>query len=116
MQNAQATKDARGSREKPPADSLDRLFRPRSIAVIGASREPNTIGNTILWNLARHGFTGAVYPVNPKAPAVHSIKCYPSVLAIPDPVDLAVVAVPARHVLVVAKECLEKGVRGICVI
>jgi len=98
------------------AVSLDALFRPRSIAVIGASRTPKTIGNTILWNLVQHGFTGTVYPVNPKAEVVHSIKCFPDVRAIPDPVDLAIIAVPAAAVLEAVKACAEKGVKGLCVI
>ncbi len=96
--------------------SLDPLFAPRSIAVIGASRKAGTIGNTILWNLIQHGFTGKVWPVNPAAEVVHSIKCWPDVRQVPDEVDLAIVAVPAPLVLEVAKACAEKGVQGICVI
>jgi len=95
---------------------LDPLLRPRSIAVIGASRTPNTIGHQILDNLLRHGFTGAVYPVNPVARAVHGVRAYASVAAIPDPVDLAVVVVPKQHVLAVAEECGEAGVGGLVVI
>jgi acetyl coenzyme A synthetase (ADP forming)-like protein len=101
----------------PAADrSLDALFRPRSIAVIGASRDPRSIGGTILWNLVAHRFQGKVFPVNPRADVVHSMKCWPDVREIPDPVDLAVVAVPAARVLEVAGACAEKGVRGLCVI
>lgn len=95
---------------------LDPLFAPRSIAVIGASRKTGTIGNTILWNLIQHGFTGKVWPVNPQAEVVHSIKCWPDVRAVPDEVDLAVVSVPAPYVMDVAKACAEKGVKGLCVI
>src|SRR5262245_15200171 len=99
---------------KPPASTLDPLFRPRSVAVIGASRTPHTVGNTILWNLVQHGFSGAVYPVNPNATAIHSIRCFPDVQSIPDPVDLAVVAVPGARVMDVARACAKKGVRGLC--
>lgn len=95
---------------------LDAILRPRSIAVIGASRKPNTIGWQILDNLLRHGYAGAVYPVNPTAEAVHSIRAYPSVEAIPHPVDLAVVVVPKQHVLAAAEECGRMGVRGLIVI
>ncbi|HEX6911077.1 MAG TPA: acetate--CoA ligase family protein [Longimicrobium sp.] len=95
---------------------LDAIFRPRSIAVIGASRKPNTIGYQILENLVRHGFAGAVYPVNPTADAVHSIRAYPSVEAIPDEVDLAVIVVPKQHVCGAAEACGRKGVRGLVVI
>ncbi|MGW8268601.1 MAG: CoA-binding protein, partial [Longimicrobiales bacterium] len=76
------------------ASSLDPLFQPESIAVIGASRNPGTIGYQIVDNLVRHGFRGVVYPVNPKARAIHSILCYPSVSHIPGSVDMAVIVVP----------------------
>jgi acetyl coenzyme A synthetase (ADP forming)-like protein len=95
---------------------LDAILRPRSIAVIGASRKPNTIGYQILENLVRHGFAGAVYPVNPTADAVHSIRAYPSVEAIGDDVDLAVIVVPKQHVCDAAEACGRKGVRGLVVI
>jgi acetyltransferase len=95
---------------------LDAIFRPRSIAVIGASRKPNTIGYQILENLVRHGFAGAVYPVNPTANAVHSIRAYPSVEAIADEVDLAVIVVPKQHVCDAAEACGRKGVKGLVVI
>jgi len=95
---------------------LDSLLAPRSIAVIGASRAPNTIGWQILDNLLRHGYTGAVYPVNPSARAVHSIPAYPSVEEIPDEVEMAVVVVPKQHVCAVAEACGRKGVKGLVVI
>jgi len=95
---------------------LDSILRPRSIAIIGASRNPNTIGFQILDNLVRYGFTGPVYPVNPKAEVIHSIRAYPSVTAIGDPVDLAVVVVPRELVLAAAEECGRKGVKGLVVI
>lgn len=95
---------------------LDPLLRPRSIAVIGASRRTGTIGYQIIDNLLRHGFEGAVYPVNPSASAVHSIPAYPTVTAIPGEVDLAVVVVPKDLVLDVAEECGRKGIPGIVVI
>jgi acetyl coenzyme A synthetase (ADP forming)-like protein len=94
----------------------DAILRPRSIAVIGASRQPNTIGWQILDNLLRFGFNGPIYPVNPKAAVIHSIRSYPSVTAIPDPVDLAIVVVPKPLVCGVAEECGAKGVKGLVVI
>ena len=94
----------------------DAILRPRSIAVIGASRQPNTIGWQILDNLLRFGFNGPLYPVNPKAEVIHSIRAYPGVRAIPDPVDLAIVVVPKQLVLGVAEECGQKGVKGLVVI
>ncbi|HEY0016696.1 MAG TPA: acetate--CoA ligase family protein [Longimicrobium sp.] len=95
---------------------LDAILRPRSIAVIGASRKPNTIGYQILENLVRHGYAGAVYPVNPTATAVHSIRAYPSVEAVPDEVDMAVIVVPKQHVVDAAEACGRKGVKGLVVI
>jgi acetate---CoA ligase (ADP-forming) len=92
------------------------ILRPRSIAVIGASRHPNTIGYQILDNLVRYGFVGPIYPVNPKAPFIHSIRAYPSVTAIPDDVDLAIIVVPKELVLAAAEECGQKGVKGLVVI
>ncbi|MEZ5312452.1 MAG: CoA-binding protein [Thermoanaerobaculia bacterium] len=74
--------------------SFDALFRPSSVAVVGASRDRSSIGYSIVHNLVRGEFTGAIYPVNPKAKAIHSLRCYPSLAAIPDPIDLAVVTVP----------------------
>jgi len=94
----------------------DAILRPRSIAVIGASRTPNTIGWQILDNLLRFGFNGPLFPVNPKADTIHSIRAYPSVEAIPDPVDLAIVVVPKHLVQGVAEECGRKGVKGLVVI
>ncbi|MSR07813.1 MAG: hypothetical protein EXR93_12225 [Gemmatimonadetes bacterium] len=96
--------------------SLDPILRPSSIAVIGASRQANTIGWQILDNLLRHGFQGPVYPVNPKARAIHSIPAFNAIGDVPKPVDLAVIAVPKEHVLQVARECLDAGVRGLVVI
>nr|MBP6670782.1 CoA-binding protein [Gemmatimonadales bacterium] len=96
--------------------SLDPILAPRTIAVIGASRAPNTIGHQILANLVTYGYTGTVYPVNPTAPAVHAMKAWPSVTALPEVVDMAVVCVPKGAVPGVAEECGRQGVRGLVVI
>lgn len=95
---------------------LDAILRPRSIAIVGASRQPDTIGYQILDNLVKSGFNGPIYPVNPNAEAIHSIRAYPSVTAIPDPVDLAVIVVRKQFVVEVAEECGRKGVKGLVVI
>ena len=95
---------------------LDGIFQPRSIAVIGASRHKGKVGWTILHNLIRYEFQGTIYPVNPHARHIHSLRAYPTVAAIPDPVDLAIVVVPAEQVLEVMEECGKKGVRGAVVI
>ncbi len=98
------------------AASIQAFFHPRRVAVIGASRERGTIGAEIFHNILRDGLTGVVYPVNPKADSVGAVRAYPSILDVPDDVDLAVVAVPAKHVLEVADQCARKGVRGLVVI
>ncbi len=96
--------------------ALDVIFHPRSVAVVGASRDEGKIGHVILHNLLSGRFEGTVYPVNPTATAVHGVRAYPSLLAIPDPVDLAIVVVPGAAVEAVFQECVAKGVRGAVVI
>ena len=96
--------------------SLDAIFRPRSVAVIGASRKRQTIGREILANLVEFGFNGPVYPVNKSAEAIHSIRCFRSIEDIPGPVDLAIVTVAKDQVLAVVDACGKKGVRGLIVI
>jgi len=96
--------------------SLRSILSPRSVAVIGASRKPGTIGQLIFQCIMQNGFSGVVYPVNPNAEAVMSVKAYPSVLDVPGDIDLAVIVVPAQLVNKVADECGRKGVRSIIVI
>jgi acetyl coenzyme A synthetase (ADP forming)-like protein len=96
--------------------SMARLLTPGSVAVVGASRDPATVGHQVLRNLLAGGFAGPVYPVNPGAAHVASVKAYPSVLDVPDPVDLAVIAVPAPAVLGVVEECARKGVTDVVVL
>jgi acetyltransferase len=98
------------------AENLWAILRPRSVAVIGASRDPSKIGSRILRNILSSGFRGAVYPVNPNASEVLGLRCYASVLDVPGPVDLAVVAVPAKLVPQVVEECGRKGVGAVAVI
>lgn len=98
------------------AAALRSFFRPRGVAVVGASRERGTIGGELFHNLLASGFQGAVYPVNSRAGVVQSVVAYPSVLECPGPVDLAVIAVPAPAVSSVARACALKGVRALAVI
>ncbi len=99
-----------------PPSSLDPLLRPTSVAVIGASRRRGTIGAEVFLNLIKVGFPGAIYPVNPGATVVQSVRAYASVELIPDPVDLAVLVVPAEQVLDAVESCGRKGVRALVVI
>ena len=95
---------------------LDAIFTPHSVAVIGASEKPGSVGRTLLWNLISNPFGGTVYPVNPKRESVLGIKAYPSLESIPDAVDLAIIATPASTVSGVVKECTRKGVKGAIII
>lgn len=96
--------------------SIRNVLAPRSIAVIGASRQPGSIGQLVFQNIMEGGFSGVVYPVNPKADAIMAVKAYPSILDVPGEVDLAVIIVPTKFVARVADECGRKGVRAIIVI
>jgi acetyl coenzyme A synthetase (ADP forming)-like protein len=96
--------------------SLGSILSPHSVAVIGASRKPGTIGRLIFECIMENEFSGVVYPVNPNAEAVGAVKAYDSVLDVPGDVDLAVIVVPARLVASVADECGRKGVRSVIVI
>jgi acetate---CoA ligase (ADP-forming) len=104
-------------REQAAAVAAMRAFlAPRSVAVVGASRRRGTVGAELFHNLLAAGFNGPVYPVNPDAPVVQSVVAYPSIAAVPGPVDLAVVAVPAAAVVRAAQECAAAGVRALVVI
>jgi acyl-CoA synthetase (NDP forming) len=94
------------------ASSLAPFFAPRSVAVIGASRDPSKIGGSVLANLRSAGFGGRVIPVNTRAEMVQGLTAVPSLLDVDGPVDLAVITVPAPAVLPVLKECVSKGVGG----
>ena len=98
------------------ARSVHNLLHPRSVALIGASADPGKIGYAVLGNLLGADFAGPVFPVNAERPSVRGVRAYPSVLDIPDPVDLAVVAVPAAGIDEVMDACLAKGVKALVVI
>jgi len=95
---------------------LEEIFAPTSVAVVGASPDPARLGHTVLKNIVNNGYPGRLYPIHPKAPDVLGHKAYPSVLAVPDPIDLAVIVIPSQHVLPVVEECGQKGVKGLIVI
>ncbi|HEV7930756.1 MAG TPA: GNAT family N-acetyltransferase [Actinomadura sp.] len=98
------------------ARSIQRLLSPRSIAVVGAGREPHSVGRTVLRHLLEGDFAGPVYPVHPTATAVAGVRAHASVLDIPDEVDLVVVAVPAGSVHEVVEQSAGKGVYGLVVV
>ncbi|MBU8932885.1 MAG: acetate--CoA ligase family protein [candidate division Zixibacteria bacterium] len=96
--------------------SLDGIFRPKSVAVIGASTRKGSIGRETLHNILLAEYNGKVFPVNPSASVIHSIKSYSTILDVPDAVDLAIVIVPKQGVAEVVRQCGEKGVKGLVVI
>ncbi len=110
--SAEATHDVLRQKNQP----LGVFFSPRSVAVIGASETPGSVGRTVLWNLISNPFGGTVFPVSAKRPSVLGIKAYPKVGAVPEPVDLALVVTPARTVPGIMAECAQAGVRGVIII
>ena len=96
--------------------SLRPFFQPRSVAMVGASRDPKSIGYRLLDALRTNQFRGAIYPVNPHASEIAGVPVYSSVHTIPESVDLAIIAVPRQHVLSVVDDCADKGVRALVVI
>ncbi len=98
------------------ANSLVPLLHPRTIAVVGASRDPAALGSMIFRAILRSNFSGTVYPVNNQAVSVYGVRAYTSVRGLPDRADLVVVAVPALEVLSVAEEALHSGTKGLLVV
>ena len=91
---------------------LDHLFSPRSIAVFGASEQPDTVGGRVFDNVHSGGFTGEIYAINPKYKTLFDHPCYETITAIAKPVDLAVIATPAKTVPEIIRACGEHGVRA----
>ncbi len=108
--------DPQPARYRPSQDeilrAMNRIMRPESVAVIGASPEDGKIGNSVMKNLINGGYQGAIYPVHPKAPEVLGKKAYPNIKAVPGTVDVAVFAIPAQFVAGALRECGEAGVAG----
>ena len=112
----QAIKPSKKKMRRKGNQPLDVFFSPKTVAVIGATENANTVGRTVLWNLVTSPFGGTVYPVNPKRPSVLGVKAYKSVSEIPEQVDLAVIVTPPPSIPGIVKECGECGVRGAIVI
>src|SRR5688572_23425731 len=89
---------------------LERLFEPRSIAVVGVSEDPVRPASQAVHALLRNGYQGAVYPVNPRYPQFEGLRCYPDVEAIEGDVDVAIIGVPAARVVAVIEQCARKRV------
>lgn len=96
--------------------SLEKFFCPDSVAIIGAAREEGKVGRTILDNIVNFGYKGKVFPVNPKADEINGIKCYKSILEVPQDVDLAVIVIPGKYISSAIEECGKKNVKSAIVI
>jgi len=103
---------------RPDPQTLTPFFKPTGVAVIGASSDPAKLGHGVIENLLhpRYGFPGPVYPVNPKAEEILGRKCYPGILAVPDPVDLAVLIIPAAIVPPTLEDCGKRGIKATVII
>lgn len=94
---------------------LNSFFRPKGVAVIGASNNPQKMGYGVIRNLIESAYAGPIYPINPSAEEVYGFTCYSSVLDAPDPVDLAIVIVPAKYVVDAVEQCGKRGVKSVVV-
>ncbi len=97
-------------------DKLDAIFSPESIAVIGASTTKGKVGHDIFANILYGGYQGTLYPVNPKAKSILSVKCYKDISNIEDPIDLGMIILPPKRALEAVKGCIEKEVKGIVIV
>ena len=97
-------------------DRLDAIFSPRSVAVVGASTTPGKVGHDIFVNILKGGFRGTLYPVNPRARSVSSVRAYPGIADIPDDVDLTMIILPPGPALRATEEAINKGTKGIVIV
>src|SRR5574344_1177604 len=97
-------------------EQLDKIMRPKSIAVVGASTKDHTIGSDIMKRLQEYKFKGKIFPINPKGGVIEGLQAYTSVLEVPESIDLALIVVNAKFVLSTIDQCHEKGIKGICII
>jgi acetyl coenzyme A synthetase (ADP forming)-like protein len=95
---------------------LEAIFAPQSVAIVGASPDPSKLGHRVLRNIVDNGYAGRVFPIHPSAPTVLDLPAFPSVSAVPEPIELAVIVVPSQAVLSVVEECGKRAVRGLVVI
>ena len=94
---------------------LDAIFSPQSVAVVGASTTPGKVGHDIFVNILKGGYRGVLYPVNPSAESIASVRAYPSISDIPYPLDLAMIILPPKLAIRAVQEAIDKGVKGIVI-
>jgi acetyltransferase len=95
---------------------LDGIFIPKTVAVIGATEKPGSVGRTLLWNLITNPFGGTVFPINPHRHSVLGIKAYPTIFDVPEKIDLAVIVTPAQTVPQIISDCVDAGIKGAIII
>ena len=98
-----------------PVKNIDALFNPESVAVLGASRTPGKVGHDLFENILKGGYNGTLYPVNPTAKSICSVRAYPSIVDIPDRVDLAIVVLSPRQAERAIADAIGKGVRAVLI-
>lgn len=111
---AEARRDAQEAEAERA--SLTAVFEPKTVAVVGASRDPASVGGALFRNLLRWGFTGTLYPVNPSAASITGVRAYASVAELPETPELVFIAVPSKYVVEVARQCATAKVRALCVL
>lgn len=100
---------------KKAVHELDSLFKPKAIAIIGASTKELSIGNVIIKNLVHYGYTGKLYPINPKEPEVRGLKAYPTIFDVPGEIDLAHVIIPSKFVPQIIEDCGKRGIKSVII-
>ncbi|NEP87837.1 MAG: bifunctional acetate--CoA ligase family protein/GNAT family N-acetyltransferase [Okeania sp. SIO2C2] len=116
LQIPQKTTDSSYDILRAERQPLTSIFAPENVAVIGATERVGSVGRTILWNLLSNPFGGTIFPVNPKRHSVLGIPAYPNIKAIPAPVDLAIIAIPAPMVPDAVRDCVEVGIKGAIIV
>ncbi|MBL8188802.1 MAG: GNAT family N-acetyltransferase [Acidobacteria bacterium] len=111
---AEARRDAQEAEAERA--SLSHVFEPKTVAVIGASRDPASVGGALFRNLLRWGFTGTLFPINQSANSIAGVHAYASITDLPEPPELVFIAVPAEHVIETARQCAAAGARALCVL
>ena len=101
--------------KKTAVNQLDSLFKPKSIAIIGASSKDLSIGNVIIKNLVHFGYKGPIYPINPKEPEIRGIKAYPTIFDVPHDIDAAHVIIPSKFVPQIIEDCGKKGIKSVII-
>lgn len=97
-------------------EGLDALFNPSSVAVVGASSTPGKVGHDIFVNILKGGFTGTLYPVNPTAKSIASVRAYPDIQDIPDPIELAIIILPPLLAEAAIEDAIQKGVKAVVIV